>query len=281
MSEASSGGNGTSASLLIAQRRRWQCEGITVLQLPLSSTPMAAPRVDQALCYGCGMIDTLRRVPLFQDLSMPELASLAAKASRQRYGRGQLVFSESECGGDLLIVESGIVKALKTAPDGRQQLIAIERAGSSLGEVSVFDGGAYSVTAVASEPTVLLRISGEYFRAVCLAHPQLAIKVIRVLGSRLRQSRRLIEELSFGTVRDRLIAHLLREAEERGAQTPQGIRFQRNGNNEDLAAQLGTVRELVSRNLGRLHGEGLVIIEPRSVTIPDLERLRGELRQRA
>jgi CRP-like cAMP-binding protein len=170
------------------------------------------------------------------------------------------------------------VKVLKTAPGGRQQLIAMERAGSSLGEVSLFDGGVYSATAVANEPAVLLRIPGEYFRALCSTHPQLAIKIIRVLGSRLRQSRRLIEELSFGTVRDRLIAHLLCEAEARGIQTPQGVRFHRIGNNEELAAQMGTVRELVSRNLGRLHGEGLVIIGPRSVTIPDPQRLRAELR---
>jgi CRP/FNR family transcriptional regulator len=223
------------------------------------------------------MIDTLRRVPLFQELSTPELASLSAGASRARYGRGQLIFSEGECGGDLLVVESGAVKVLKTAMSVRQQLLAIERAGSSLGEVSVFDGGSYSATAVASESTVLLRISGEHFRTVCSSHPELAVKVIRVLGSRLRQLRRLIEELSFGTVRDRLIAHLLREVDERGVRTPQGVRFHRNGNNEELAARLGTVRELVSRNLGRLHGEGMIIVEARSITVPDLERLRAEL----
>jgi CRP/FNR family transcriptional regulator len=227
------------------------------------------------------MIDTLRRVPLFQELSTSELASLSIGVSRARYARGQLIFSEGERGGDLLIVESGVVKVLKTAISGRQQLLAIERAGSSLGEVSVFDGGSYSATAVASEPAVLLRISGEHFRAICSSHPELAIKVIRVLGSRLRQLRSLIEELSFGTVRDRLVAHLLREAEMQGVRTPQGIRFHRNDNNEDLAAQLGTVRELVSRNLGRLHGEGIIIAEPRSITIPNLERLRAELRQRA
>jgi CRP-like cAMP-binding protein len=227
------------------------------------------------------MTDTLRRVPLFHELSTSELASLSAGMSRTRYTRGQLIFAEGECGGDLLIVESGVVKVLKTDTSGRQQLLAIERAGSSLGEVSVFDGGAYSATAVAGEPTVLLRISGEHFRAVCSSHPQLAIKVIRVLGGRLRQLRRMIEELSFGTVRDRLIAHLLREADSEGRQTPQGIRFQRHDNNEELATQLGTVRELVSRNLGRLHGEGIIIAESRSITIPDLERLRAELRRRA
>ena len=49
-------------------------------------------------------------------------------------------------------------------------------------------------------------------------------------------------------------------------------------NNEELAGRLGTVRELVSRNLGRLHGEGLIVMGPRrAVTIPDVELLRAEL----
>jgi CRP/FNR family transcriptional regulator len=48
-------------------------------------------------------------------------------------------------------------------------------------------------------------------------------------------------------------------------------------NNEELAARLGTVRELVSRNLGRLHGEGLIVMRRRAVTIPDEALLRAEL----
>src|SRR6266849_6218933 len=101
---------------------------------------------------------------------------------------------------------------LKMAASGRHQLIAIERPGSSLGEVSAFDGGLYSTTAITIAPTVLLRLHGEHFRNLCLTHPNVALKVIRVLGHRLRHLRRLVEELSFATVRDRLIAHLLRLA---------------------------------------------------------------------
>jgi CRP-like cAMP-binding protein len=124
-----------------------------------------------------------------------------------------------------------------------------------LGEVSVFDGGPYSATAVAIEPTTLLRFQGEHFRAMCHSFPSVALKVIRVLGHTLRYSKSFIEELSFATVRDRLIAHLLR-----------------------LAGRLGTVRELVSRNLGHLHGEGLIAMRRRAVTIPDEVRLRAELK---
>ena len=74
-----------------------------------------------------------------------------------------------------------------------------------------------------------------------------------------------------------MIAHLLRLAEEQGARA--GAVIVMNENNEQLAARLGTVRELVSRNLGRLHGEGLIRMSKRAVTIPDESALRAELKK--
>ncbi len=223
------------------------------------------------------IVQTLRRVPLFNELSDVEIASLAQSVTAIQYDEGRVVFMEGERGGDLIIVESGSVKILKTAPSGRHQLIAIERAGSSLGEVSLFDGGPYSATAIAAEPTVLLRLRGDRFRHLCSIHPELSFKVIRVLANRLRHLRRLVEDLSFSTVRDRLIAHLLRLADERGVRTDAGIEIELDENNEQLVSRVGTVRELVSRNLGRLHGEGLIKMRKRAVTIPDKSALRAAI----
>jgi CRP/FNR family transcriptional regulator len=224
------------------------------------------------------VLDTLRRVPLFNELSEGELASVAAAVSISRYDAGQIVFCEGDKSAGVLFVKEGSVKVVKMAANGRHQLIAIERAGSSLGEVSAFDEGPYSTTAITIGPTVFLRLDGEHFRKLCLAYPKVALKVIRVLAHRLRHLRRLVEELSFATVRDRLVAHLLRLAEERGIRTAAGVEIELDENNEELAGRLGTVRELISRNLGRLHGEGLIVMRRRAVTVPDEELLRAELR---
>lgn len=71
--------------------------------------------------------------------------------------------------------------------------------------------------------------------------------------------------------------HLLRLAGERGVRGAGGTEIELDENNEELASRLGTVRELVSRNLGRLHGEGLIRMRRRAVTIPDENALRAEL----
>ncbi|HEU0119287.1 MAG TPA: Crp/Fnr family transcriptional regulator [Bryobacteraceae bacterium] len=216
---------------------------------------------------------SLRRVPLFANLSLDQLDVLAQHVVARNYQQGAVVFSEGEAGGDLLIVHSGQVRILRTAATGRQQLLSIEREGSSLGEVSVFDRGPYSATAIALTPLTLLRLDGSLFRNYCVQHPEVALQVIGVLGHRLRRLRGLVEQLTFQSVRGRLIAYLLELAREQ----PAGATLRLAENNEELAVRLGTVRELVSRNLGRLHGEGLIRMQRRAVTIPDLDALRTEL----
>ena len=197
------------------------------------------------------VIATLRRVPLFAELSDQQLGAIADRATRKRYERDSIVFSEGDPCQELLIVEEGSVKLLKSAANGRQQLMGIERAGNTLAEVPVFDGGRYTVTALVIEATVLLRLDAEHFRKVCLQQPEVAVKVIKVLGHRLRHLERLVEELSFSTVRGRLIVHLLRLAEECGSRDGTFVDFELKENNEELAVRIGTVRELISRNLGR------------------------------
>ena len=115
------------------------------------------------------------------------------------------------------------------------------------------------------------------FQALCLEHPQVALKVLRVVGMRLRRLVGIIEELSFTTVRHRLASFLLRQAQREGKRTDAGIEIVLPASNQELASQIGTVRELVSRNLSRFQVEGLVKIEGRSILTPDLKSLEAEL----
>jgi len=222
-------------------------------------------------------VKTLRRLPLFTDLSDVELELIAENVSRLYFDEGTLIFEEGDVWRELLIVEEGAVKIVKSALNGRQQLLSIERKGSSLAEVAVFDGGRYPASAEAASSTILLRLPSESFRRTCLQNPEMALKVFKVLGHRLGHLVVLVEELSFSTVRARLIAYLVRLAEENGHQTSRGIHFQLTENNEELAVRLGTVRELISRNLGRLHGDKMIQMGKRTVNIPDLSILRDEI----
>ena len=222
------------------------------------------------------LVETLRRVPLFADLSELELLLVADRATIRHYDSGEIIFSEGQACSELFIVKEGRVKILKSAANGRQQLLSIERAGNTLSELSIFDGSPYSATAEAATATSVLCVQADRFRKICRQSPEVALKVIKVLGFRLRRMAALVEELSFSTVRSRLIAHLVRLIQENGNQGAHGMEIELLENNEELAARLGTVRELVSRNLGRLHNEGLIEVRRRRIIIPNVAALKRE-----
>jgi CRP/FNR family cyclic AMP-dependent transcriptional regulator len=223
------------------------------------------------------LIESLRKVPLFADLTEGELELLAARALPRKYLPGEAIFSEGDPCEGLYIVAAGSVKIFNTSATGREQVLHIERAGNSLAELPVFDGGPYPASTAAVEPCTLLFISKKEFRALCLERPEVSLKVLKAVSARLRQLVAIIEELSFTTVRQRLVSWLLQEAKKKGGETARGIEFMLSINNQELAFQIGTVRELVSRNLSHLQAEGLLKMRGRTVVIPNLSALEAEI----
>ena len=219
----------------------------------------------------------LKRVPIFSSLSEQEFAFLTSHLLQRKFGAGELVFSEGDACAGLYVVQSGNVRIFKSSAGGREQVLSIDGPGSSIAELPVFDGGNYPASAQAVSDSTLLFFSRQDFQALCLQHPQVALKVLRVIGGRLRRLVGIIEELSFTTVRHRLIALLVRLGKSEGARNGDAVTLTLPSNNSELAAQIGTVRELVSRNLSRLQAEGLIQVDNRKLEIPSLKRLEAEL----
>ena len=214
----------------------------------------------------------LGTVAIFSDLSEAELRSLAERTVHQHVRAGETIFNEGDPCQGFYVVESGEVKIFKTAPSGREQVLTLDRAGNSVAEIPVFDGGPYPASGIATVDTTLLFVSKRDFRALVLEHPEVGLKVLKNVGSRLRRLVALIEELSFTTVRGRLVMLLVRLMKTAGVATERGHEATLPPNQE-LAAQIGTVRELISRNLGRLQVEGLIRLDGKRLIVPDLEAL--------
>lgn len=223
------------------------------------------------------ILATLQATPLFSALDATEIAALAERAVIRRYSAGEVLFSEGEPCAGLYVVSSGRVRIFKTSPGGREQVLTIEGPGSSIAELPVFDGGSYPASAGALDDAQLLYVSRHDFRACCLEHPEVALKVLQVVGARLRRLVGIIEELSFTTVRHRLIAWLLREAQAHGQPGKSGTHFELRVSHQELATHIGTVRELVSRNMARLQAQGLIQITGREIAIVNQEGLESEL----
>ncbi len=208
---------------------------------------------------------------MFAALNDAELDLLAARAGIRSHAAGELLFNEGEPCSGLYIVVSGRVRIFKMSPSGREQVLAIEGPGGSIAELPVFDGGSYPASASAMPGGCeTLFVSRKELRAVCLEKPEVSLKLLQVVGMRLRRLVGIIEELSFTTVRHRLISWIIRQADGKSA-------FPLEHSHQELAAQIGTVRELVSRNLARLQAQGFIEIRGREIRIVDLEGLENDL----
>jgi CRP/FNR family transcriptional regulator len=160
---------------------------------------------------------------------------------------------------------------------GREQVLAVNVPGETVAELPVFDGGPFPASGSAIEETEIAFISRRDFQAYCLEHPEVSLKVLKVVGARLRRLVGIIEELSFTTIRQRLISVLIKLAQSEGRKTERGIEFQLPATHQELANQLGTVRELISRNLMRLQAEGLLDVDARQIVVKDMKGLTALL----
>ena len=221
----------------------------------------------------------LRQVPLFASLTEQEFADLESRIGTRQYDASEMIFSEGDPCAGLFIVQSGHIRIFKSSANGREQVLSIDGPGASVAELPVFDGGPYPASAVAVNKLTLMFLSKQDFRALCVKYPEVALKVLRVVGGRLRRLVGIIEELSFTTVRHRLVAFLLRLAKTEGIKNGNAVTITLPAHNQELAAQIGTVRELVSRNMSRLQQEGLIEQDGRTVVLRDIPALTRTLEE--
>lgn len=211
------------------------------------------------------------RAPMFANLSPDERHPLAEMCVERRFVAGEHLFQEGQPCDGMHIIAEGKVKLVKTSPSGREITLAVDGPPSSIAEVPLFDGGPYPASAVAVTNCAVLVLRKDDFRRFCHEHPDVPLKILAVVGRRLRHLVALVESVTFGSVRQRLARHLLQTSMELRSD-----RFTLKLTHEELAFQLGTVREVVSRNLSRFQGDGILRAERGLIEILDARALEAE-----
>src|SRR5574340_910374 len=222
-------------------------------------------------------IATLRRVPFFAVLGEEDLARLAGHCVVRFLGKEELLFSEGDRCEGMYVVQSGAIKVFKMADTGREQVLVIERAGSTVGELPVFDGGNLPASAAAIEDSSLLFLPKREFLDLCRQNSEVAFAVIRSLAWRFRYLTALVEELSLKEVSHRLARFLRDRALAAGVRTRRGVEFPLEESNQQIAAEIGTVRDLVSRNLRRLVDRKIIKMERRKGIVLNLADLEDQI----
>ncbi|HWQ12181.1 MAG TPA: Crp/Fnr family transcriptional regulator [Roseiflexaceae bacterium] len=207
--------------------------------------------------------DELRRIPFFATLDARALADVARLMELREYRPGEHIIFEGDLPTGMFFVLRGRVRLSRTAPDGREQVLAMVAAGENFNAVPLFDERPNPTTARAMSPVRCLLLPREALLALVRRHPDLALAALREMAGQLRDLVVLVEDLAFRSVRERLARQLLHEAAEGMAELTQ----------QELAERTGTVREIAGRALRQLAQEGLVRLARGRVVVLDREGL--------
>jgi CRP/FNR family transcriptional regulator, cyclic AMP receptor protein len=224
------------------------------------------------------LFELLHRIPLFADLHDDALQQLARRCVTKSVSAGTVLFTTGEECRGLYMIESGRVRIYRTDPAGREQVLHVEGPGRTVAELPIFDGGPYPASAITIEDCRLVFLPLTAFEYLYRHQPDIAHAIIRALGRRLRHLVHLTETLAFRDVAARLAMLLVGYAERTGVATALGVEIELDRTQEELAHEIGTARESVSRAMKQLRRKGLVTpLERNRFLIPDVQRLRALL----
>jgi CRP/FNR family cyclic AMP-dependent transcriptional regulator len=212
--------------------------------------------------------DFLRPLPYFDSFGDAAMERLSREAVETSLERGQVIFLEGEPCRGMYVVRSGRVRVFKTSAEGREQVLFVAREGDSFNDVPVFDGGPNPASAAALDRSVVYLLPRETLLSLVEGCPA-ARAIIKLFAARLRHLTTVIENLSFRSVLSRLARLLLESAVSENSPAPA-----RQMTQDEMAAMVGTVRDVIGRALRQLESAGAIRLDRHRILVVSPEKLR-------
>ena len=213
----------------------------------------------------------LVNLPLFSDLTPEEIKRIASGTRRIYATKGETLFSRGERCEGFHVVLYGQVKLFVTSPQGSEKVIEIMGPGISFGEAILFMDMPYVVSAQALKDSLLLHVSKAVVFDEIERDPRFARRMLAGMSRKLHHLIRDVEAYSLRSGLERVIGYLLREEAEAGSNA---LSMTLPANKMIVASRLNLTPEYFSRILHDLEASGLIALDGRTVTVPDVEKLR-------
>ena len=234
-------------------------------------------RIDSVSVCTCGAVRgaVAAMFELLKDVEQSVVARHRARFTRAQYEPGALVLDFDDVSTDVFFVESGSVRVTVRNAGGREVILGDLGSGALFGEMAAIDEQRRSANITALHRALVSRMSGPAFKAMATEVPLVALRVMRVLTTRIRVGNERLLELATLALKHRLYAELLREARQRGSTgefviSPPPLQHV-------LAARIGGRREAVSREMAEMLRKGQLKRTASALVIVDPGSLRAEL----
>jgi CRP/FNR family transcriptional regulator, cyclic AMP receptor protein len=211
----------------------------------------------------------LAHVGVFSELGRPQLEQIASVAVPRSYSQGEVVFREGDESNTAYVVRTGHARAVRQHSDGRTLTLAQFGPGEVFGELAMFDSDRRSATIEAIDDLELLAILAADMHRLMGEHPDIAVKLVRTLGRRLREANDRLTRQSFQTVQSRVatvLAELVRDTRSEGAGETDVLI---TATQAEVAQLAGSSRESASRFLAVLERAGIITQGRGKLTVHD------------
>src|SRR5699024_7688282 len=211
-------------------------------------------------------LDVLRNAPLFTHLDDEVFSALTAELTEVELSRGASVFHEGDDGDQLYVILSGKIKLGRTAPDGRENLLAILGPGEVFGEMALFNPAPRSASATAVSATSLAGLRHENLRKASYSSPEVSMQLLGALARPLRpRPVDPLADLGLSDVPGSVATALLALADRFARPTADGLLAAHDLTQEELAQLVGASRETVNKALAEFVQRDWLRLENRAV----------------
>lgn len=208
------------------------------------------------------------KIELFKTLTIEEQNVIISRAEHLNYKKGDIIFRESDPSNKIVIVRFGKIKLSNYSLEGKEYVFDILVESDIYGEQNIFGGGNFDVNAVALESTGVCLISQSDIQKMIMNRPEIGIKLLGEVGSKLSSANELIELLSINDAKARLSGFLLYRSNRIEKEI---IELSR----EDISAFINLTRETISRKLNELENEAVIQLNGhKKIKIMDKTTLR-------
>lgn len=214
----------------------------------------------------------LRQSEIFESFNPIEMARLLGIVEEMELPRHHLIFAPGVPSESIFFIEKGRVRLTRLSPDGRTVILALLGPGDMIGEAA-WESGEHDSYGETLEETRLYQLSRESFENLVRQNPEFGLRLIQVIGFRLKQAQARIEDLVFRQVPSRVARLLVNLAEHHGKVTPNGIRVEFPLTHQEIADMVGSSRVTVTQVLNKFRTSRWIGIESKRVTIHNLEAL--------
>lgn len=230
------------------------------------------PKLRTAELKMAGLMGTLRCSQLFNGLPPEDLAAIAAFTVPQALRKGEYLFHEGEPSRGCYVVQSGAVNVHRVNAAGKEQVIHVFRMGESFAEGSLASPTGYPAHARVTESGTILLIPKARILELIGGRPDLALRMLGSMSAHLRVLVSMLDDLTLKDVETRVLNWLVKH----GRGSADGV-IRLPGTKRELAAELGTSGETLSRTLALLRDEKLITVGAHAITVLAAPELAARL----